>query len=274
MTPAPITAGRLGLGVSGPHGAAVMPARMTADLVRAAFGLGVRVFDTGPSYGEGEAERRLGQALAALPRADCIVSTKAGITASGVQRRRDFSVDAVRRSLDGSLTRLGCETIDWLFLHGPSPQDMSDALLKALEAEVAAGRIGRLGVCGRGEEIDAALALERFDVVMAPVHAGLEHSALQRLARVKAAGVMLVGIETLSQTLKAYPFPASFGAAYRLARSLYRGPLVARRAPMTAAKAFAWAIGEGGADFVVTTTTRLAHLRANAAAIAQITRAR
>jgi len=70
---------RLGFGVSGPHGTPLVSPEHTSAMIDHAFARGVRLFDTAPSYGAGEAERRLGEALKRLPRYECIVSTKAGI---------------------------------------------------------------------------------------------------------------------------------------------------------------------------------------------------
>ncbi|MGH8183461.1 MAG: aldo/keto reductase, partial [Rhodanobacteraceae bacterium] len=46
--------------------------------LRRALQLGSRYFDTAPYYGHGLAERRLGQALAGVPRDTFTVSTKVG----------------------------------------------------------------------------------------------------------------------------------------------------------------------------------------------------
>lgn len=46
--------------------------------VQAAFGTGVRFFDTAPFYGYGSSEQRFGTALADLDRASLTVSTKVG----------------------------------------------------------------------------------------------------------------------------------------------------------------------------------------------------
>ena len=66
---------RLGFGVSGPHGSPLIRPLATVEMILHAFALGVRVFDTAPAYGAGEAERRLGEALARLPPYAPIVST-------------------------------------------------------------------------------------------------------------------------------------------------------------------------------------------------------
>ena len=142
---------RLGFGVSGPHGTPMIRPETTVRMVQHAYALGVRIFDTGPSYGAGEAERRLGEALARLPPYDPIVMTKAGIQSSGLTKRhRDFSPTGIRRSVEGSLKRLRRERIDWLFLHGPSPGEMTDELLKVLTDMRRRGDVVSIGVCGRG----------------------------------------------------------------------------------------------------------------------------
>ena len=48
------------------------------EAVEAAWQAGIRYFDTAPHYGLGLSERRLGQALKGLPRAEFVVSSKVG----------------------------------------------------------------------------------------------------------------------------------------------------------------------------------------------------
>lgn len=258
---------RLGFGVSGPHGSPLVSPQHTDEMIRRAFELGVRLFDTGPSYGNGEAERRLGAALQYLPRYECIISTKAGILSSGAGKVRDFSADGVRRSIDASLKRLHVPRLDWLFLHGPDPAELTDGLIKALTEEAASGRIGLLGVAGRGPEIDAALATGEFKVFMAPVHAGLAPWAVSRLDRLKATGAELIAFQTLTPTLPRLPLPVSPGATWRLARALAGRTTEVSRIRKSAAESLLWALTDGGAHRVLTTTTRLEHLEANVCAV-------
>lgn len=276
LLPAVASSGvRLGFGVSGPLASGLVSARATRALVRHAHDLGVRVFDVAPSYGDGEAERRLGDAIAGLRRDRIFISTKAGIGASGA---RDFSADGVRRSLDASLTRLKLERIDALFLHGPAPHEIDDALLSTLVDLRDAGRVGVIGVAGRGHELDVAFATNQIPLVMAPVNARLPADEQARLARLRASGAQILGIETLAGALPRYPAPTGVGAFWRLARSLMRAPRDTPRSPSPApsqvsgpaspapsnpADAIAWALGAGGADMVITTTTRARRLAAN-----------
>src|ERR1051325_10143831 len=69
----------LGLGTAtlGGGRVAVAPAEAQA-IVRAAWEAGVRYVDTAPYYGFGQAERAVGDALRAEPRAEWVLSTKVG----------------------------------------------------------------------------------------------------------------------------------------------------------------------------------------------------
>ncbi len=256
---------RLGFGVSGPHGSALIRPEATVQMIQHAYALGVRVFDTGPSYGAGEAERRLGEALLRLPPYDPIVATKVGIQSSGLKRRhRDFSPGGVRRSVEASLKRLRRTRIDWLFLHGPAPEELTDGLLKTLVDLKFKGDVVSLGICGRGPELDVALASGHFTHFMAPVHAGLSTEEKERLYRLRSAGE-LIGIETLATVNK--QFTLSAGATWRMARSLIGWATPRPATPMTVDEALNWALGEGGAHRVISTTSRLDHLEFNVAAI-------
>lgn len=257
----------LGFGVSGPHASPTVPRAATIALVRRAVELGVMAFDTGPSYGDGEAERRLGAALKGLDHSRLFVITKAGVSASGSGKRvRDFSPDGVERSLLGSLGRLGLNQASALMLHGPSPGDLTPALLDRLEALKARGLIRFSGVCGRGAELDAAIDAGRLDLLMAPLNAGLPAGDLQRLARARAAGMGVIGIEAMSGARRDMRAPASLADLWYLARSVKQALTGAAPAAATTdpAEALAWALDRPEADCVLIQTTRLAHLEANA----------
>jgi aryl-alcohol dehydrogenase-like predicted oxidoreductase len=265
---------RLGFGVSGAHGSVLVRPEATVQMIHHAFAMGVRLFDTGPSYGNGEAERRLGEALASMPPYDPIVTTKVGVLSSGLTKRsRDFTPDGIRKSVEGSLRRLRRSRVDWLFLHGPAPADLTDELVKTLVDLKFKGDIGGLGVAGRGAELDAAVATGQFTVFMTPVHAGLKQPQIDRLARLKAAGE-LIGIETLAPANRRFPAPVSAGATWRLARALLGRGGPALPTPMSVEEALNWALTEGGAHRIITTTTRLDHLESNVYALTSPTTGR
>ncbi|WP_191283915.1 aldo/keto reductase [Pseudolysinimonas yzui] len=110
----------------------------THAAVDVAWNGGVRYFDTAPHYGLGLSERRLGAALRDRPRDEYVISSKVGrllvptperaheldvaehfLVPAAFERRWDFSRDGILRSVEGSLERLGLDTIDILYLHDP-----------------------------------------------------------------------------------------------------------------------------------------------------------
>jgi D-threo-aldose 1-dehydrogenase len=136
--------------------------------VEAAWTGGVRYFDTAPHYGLGLSERRLGRALAGHPRGEYTLSTKVGrllvdnpapsgsdLAAGGfavpdtLVRRFDYSRDGVRRSLDASLTRLGVDRIDIVYVHDPD-EHVDQAVKEAIPALIELREEGVIGAVGVG----------------------------------------------------------------------------------------------------------------------------
>jgi D-threo-aldose 1-dehydrogenase len=155
-------------------------------LIAAAWDDGVRYFDTAPMYGGGVSERLMGQALAAYPRADFVLSSKVGRLVRGDEPvpagedplwRFDFSADGIRRSVEESLQRLGVDRLDVAFVHDPDAfldiaTTESYPALQRLRDEGLVGRIG-VGVCQvptllhllRSTEVEVALLAGRLSLV-------------------------------------------------------------------------------------------------------------
>lgn len=98
------------------------------DCVDAAWERGMRYFDTAPMYGAGHSERLVGLALKDRPRAEYVLSTKVGrlVRPSHPDTAKtnapwiyDFSRDGILTSLEESLTRLGIDSVDVLYIHDP-----------------------------------------------------------------------------------------------------------------------------------------------------------
>ncbi|MEP3033329.1 MAG: aldo/keto reductase [Pseudoruegeria sp.] len=99
----------------------------------AAWEAGIRYFDTAPQYGLGRSEMRMSEALNRFGTDKLTLSTKVGrlledcapedVTPEAfvdVPNKRivfDFSYDGIMRSYQDSITRLGTDHIDLLFLH-------------------------------------------------------------------------------------------------------------------------------------------------------------
>jgi D-threo-aldose 1-dehydrogenase len=69
-------------------------------IIEVAYRLGVRMVDTAPQYGAGLAERRVGEAIASLPRDELVISTKVGRLLRRVSTGRKV-LHVLRQSVSG-----------------------------------------------------------------------------------------------------------------------------------------------------------------------------
>ncbi|WP_440958877.1 aldo/keto reductase [Oceanicaulis sp. LC35] len=257
----------LGFGVSGAHGTPLLPASQTQALIEAAVAGGVRYFDTAPSYGAGECERRLGRALRGLDRSDLVISTKVGLMSHGLSgRRRDLSPEGIEASLRASLDRLGVEGVDLLIIHGAALHELTWELKLRLDALKQAGAFRWLGAAGRTVALDWALDVGMFDMLMAPVHPFLDAAETATLDRAAAAGVGVVAIETAGDAPPVLRAPRTPSDLYSLGRRLRGVP--AGRGRIATPDGLAQALKRPGVVSALFTTTRPAHLQSNIARLA------
>src|SRR4051795_9550245 len=92
-------------------------------LIRDAVERGVTFFDTAEVYGPFTNEEMVGEALRPL-RQQVVIATKFGFVFDdqGKQTGVSSRPESIRRAVDGSLRRLGIETIDLLYQHRVDPQ--------------------------------------------------------------------------------------------------------------------------------------------------------
>lgn len=120
------------------------------NTVHTAIDLGINFIDVSPYYGLTKAESVLGKALKSIPRDKYIISTKAGRYGSEVSDF-DMSEKRIRQSLDESLSRLGIDEVDILFLHDiefVSPDIVKNEALPCLQALKQEGKVKHIGVTG------------------------------------------------------------------------------------------------------------------------------
>ena len=125
-----------------------------AGIVRAAFERGVNFLDTAMAYGTEPAI-----ALAGLPRADILISTKSQIFIDG----RLIGPDELLANLDASLARLGTDHVDIFHLHAVRPEHYGHALMlrETLERARRSGRIRHIGITETGPRDPEHLTLAR-----------------------------------------------------------------------------------------------------------------
>lgn len=161
-----------------------------ADVVRAALDAGVTLFDTADTYAAGESERLLGKALSGH-RDDVVIATKFGMPAHGLtgpdwQARGSRSY--LRRSVEGSLRRLGTDRIDLYQLHQPDPSTPIEETLSALDDLVTEGKIGYYGCSNfHAWELAEASWAARNRGVDGFVSAQNEYSLYNRSAEIELA---------------------------------------------------------------------------------------
>jgi aryl-alcohol dehydrogenase-like predicted oxidoreductase len=122
--------------------------------IHRALELGVSFFDTADVYGPYRNEELLGRALRGR-RERAVLATKFGIlrdpddpTKRGISGRPDY----VRRSCEGSLRRLGVETIDLYYQHRVDPAVPIEETVGAMAELVREGKVRFLGLSEAGPE--------------------------------------------------------------------------------------------------------------------------
>lgn len=118
-----------------------------AALLRA-FELGINFVDTAPVYGFGTSERIVGEAVRQWGHRDALVlATKCGLEWDEKERvSRNARPQRIRAEIDGSLARLGVDTIDLYQIHWPDSRTPFDASMETLVRLQEAGKIRWIGL--------------------------------------------------------------------------------------------------------------------------------
>jgi D-threo-aldose 1-dehydrogenase len=212
----PLSLGTSSLGGMYEH----VPEQQAHELVRHALARGVSHLDTAPYYGHGTAERRLAAALSEVDRDGVVVATKVGRLVveqqggdTGIFRdappsvmTSDYSREGVLRSLEESLTRLGLERVDIVYVHDADhheEQALAEAY-PALEELRAQGVVAAIGVgmnqsriptrFVRETDIDVVLLAGRFTLLEHGAFADLLPAAAARNVSIVIGGVYNSGL--------------------------------------------------------------------------------
>ncbi len=136
------------MGMSDTYGSAATrdPAEALATL-EAALALGINFLDTAEVYGPYSNEELL-RPLLARHRDQVVLATKFGfrIGADAAISGLDGTPANVRRACEGSLARLGVETIDLYYLHRVDPAVPIEDTIGAMAELVCAGKVRHLGL--------------------------------------------------------------------------------------------------------------------------------
>ncbi|MBV9790311.1 MAG: aldo/keto reductase [Chloroflexi bacterium] len=119
--------------------------------LRAAFASPINFTDTAAAYGDGESERRIGRVLRELGglSAGAVLATKADRDL----KTGDFSGEQIKRSIEGSLERLGRDRLQLVYIHDPEHTTFENVMsaggpLDVLRRFQDGGVIQYLGISG------------------------------------------------------------------------------------------------------------------------------
>lgn len=123
--------------------------REAVSLIRAAVERGVTFFDTAEVYGPFTNEEVVGEALAPF-RDRVVIATKFGFDLSTEPRGLDSRPEHVREVVEGSLRRLGVETIDLLYQHRVDPEVPIEDVAGAVKELIGQGKVKYFGLSEAG----------------------------------------------------------------------------------------------------------------------------
>ena len=139
------------MGISQSYGTR-LPKEEGIKLIREAFDRGVTFFDTAEVYGPFENEEVVGEALRPF-RDQVVIATKFGFDIDPATRENrgvTSRPEHIRQAVEGSLRRLGIETIDLLYQHRVDPNVPIEDVAGTVRDLIAEGKAKHFGMSEPG----------------------------------------------------------------------------------------------------------------------------
>jgi aryl-alcohol dehydrogenase-like predicted oxidoreductase len=253
--------------------------------IHRALDLGVTFLDTADMYGPYTNEQLVGRAIRGK-RDQVVLATKFGIVRGDDPRARSINgkPDYVRTSCEGSLKRLGVDTIDLYYQHRVDPSTPIEETVGAMAALVREGKIRFIGLSEAGAE-----TLRRANAVHPIAAVQTEYSLWSRdpedaiLPACRALGIGFVAYSPLGRgflTGQIKRFEDLAADDYRRLTPRFQGEnfqknldVVARIEEIAAAKgcrpsqlALAWVLAQGEDIVPIPGTKRRKYLEENVGA--------
>ena len=164
------------------------------DVLEYCYELGIKEFDTAPNYGNGVAEKFLGEIFGS--RLDVLINTKIGNLPFN---KKSYEIKELKKSFENSLKMLKRDSINALFLHNPRMEITDYAeILNFMHELKDKGRINQIGLSkARNFNYEKFVNLEKFDVIQDDINL----LSLQGLKKPKPKQVMLMARSPLASGL-------------------------------------------------------------------------
>jgi aryl-alcohol dehydrogenase-like predicted oxidoreductase len=246
--------------------------------------LGVTFLDTAEMYGPHTNEELLGRAIAGR-RDDYAVATKFGVRRVDGQHVLDGSPANVRRSIEGSLQRLGTDHVELYYQHRIDPDTPIEETVGALGELVDEGKVRYLGLSEAAPEtIRRAHARHPISAVQTEYSLWSRELEAEILPTLRELGIGLVACSPLGRGFLAGRFASPDDLAegdYRRSGPRFTGDnleanrqLAARVEELAADKgitaaqlALAWVLAQGDDIVPIPGTKRRGYLEQNADAV-------
>ena len=260
--------------------------RESIATIHRALDLGVTFLDTADMYGPYTNEELVGRAIKGR-RNDAFVATKFGIirdptdpTRRGINGRPEY----VRSSVEGSLKRLGVDTIDLYYQHRVDPQTPIEETVGALGELVATGKIRFIGLSeASAQTIARAHTAHPITALQSEYSLWSREPEDETLAMCRKLGIGFVPYSPLGRGFLtgAIKSPDDFAADdYRRHSPRFQGEnfaknlalvtkveeLAARLSCTSGQLALAWVLAQGDDIVPIPGTKRRTYLEENAAA--------
>jgi aryl-alcohol dehydrogenase-like predicted oxidoreductase len=128
------------------------------SMIRKAYDMGYNFFDTAECYTGTNAdgstsfnEELVGEALKDV-RSKVVIATKFGVQHSRTGLLTDSRPETIRKSVEGSLSRLGVETIDLYYQHRIDPKVEPETVAEVMKELIAEGKIRAWGISETTED--------------------------------------------------------------------------------------------------------------------------
>lgn len=258
------------------------------ELLGAALDLGIDHVDTANVYGMGVSESVIGSFLAGRKGPPPFrIATKGAITRDADGRRRfDNTATHLARELDGSLKRLGVETVDLYYVHRRDPDLPIEAVAETMAGFVKAGKIRAIGFSEIAPfSLRRALAVHPVAAVQSEYSLATRAPELGLLQTCEAADVALVAFSPVARALltDAPPTPERVAASEFMSSNPRFGPpnlaanleqagrfraLAAGMGTSAASLAIAWLLARSPSVIPIPGTRSVGHLKELAAGAA------